>query len=137
MNKKRAFVRYTKKGKIVPGSLIVTTEGGYPKDGVYKEVNSDLCCNAGIITTSSMATFPVSGPPSGFGFNLGCNTSDDFLSVSFSRAVNTIQEMVDLLNKYAFYMGVFSVNPDGVNIDLALAPERASFFFKLYWYSCF
>jgi len=45
MAKKRAFVRYTKAGKIVPGSLIVTTNGGYPVDGLYKEVSVDLCCN--------------------------------------------------------------------------------------------
>lgn len=44
MAKKRAFVRYTKKGKLVPGSLIVTTGGGHPVDGVYKEVPTDLCC---------------------------------------------------------------------------------------------
>ena len=36
--KQRAFVKYTKRGKIIPGSLIVTTQGGYPKDGIYKEV---------------------------------------------------------------------------------------------------
>lgn len=44
MSKKRAFIRYTKKGKIVPGSLILTN-GTYPKDGTYQEVNTDLCCD--------------------------------------------------------------------------------------------
>lgn len=43
-NTKRAFVRYTKSGKIIPGSLIVTTKGGWPRTGVYKEVPTDLCC---------------------------------------------------------------------------------------------
>lgn len=43
--KSRAFVKYTKKGKIIPGSLIVTTKGGYPVDGLYFEVSSDICCN--------------------------------------------------------------------------------------------
>lgn len=47
MAKKRAFVKYTKKGKIIPGSLIVTTSGGHPVDGVYKEVPEDLCCGGG------------------------------------------------------------------------------------------
>lgn len=55
MAKKRAFIRYTKKGKIVPGSLIVTTEGGYPKDGVYKEVgvyfNDTFCPECVIVPT--------------------------------------------------------------------------------------
>lgn len=43
--KTRAFVKYTKKGKIIPGSLVVTTKGGYPVDGLYVEVSTDLCCN--------------------------------------------------------------------------------------------
>lgn len=44
MSKKRAFIRYTKKGKLIPGSLILTN-GTYPKDGTYLEVNADLCCD--------------------------------------------------------------------------------------------
>lgn len=44
MSKKRAFVKYTKQGKIIPGSLIVTTKGGYPVNGLYQEVPSNLCC---------------------------------------------------------------------------------------------
>lgn len=55
MSKKRAFIRYTKSGKIVPGSLIVTTKGGYPKDGIYKEVgvyfNDSMCPPSGLTCT--------------------------------------------------------------------------------------
>lgn len=44
MSKKRAFVRYTKSGKIVPGSLILT-QGSYPNGpGTWKEITTDLCC---------------------------------------------------------------------------------------------
>ena len=42
--KKRAFIKYTKKGNIIPGSLIITTNGGYPVDGLYYETPIDLCC---------------------------------------------------------------------------------------------
>jgi len=42
--KKRAFVRYSKQGKIVPGSLILTA-GSYPNGpSTWKEVSADLCC---------------------------------------------------------------------------------------------
>lgn len=42
--KKRAFVRYSKQGKIVPGSLILTG-GSYPQGpSTWKEVPVDLCC---------------------------------------------------------------------------------------------
>ena len=47
MSKKRAFVRYTKSGEIVPGSLIITTNGGYPdKSSLWKEVTVDQCCDS-------------------------------------------------------------------------------------------
>jgi hypothetical protein len=43
--KKRAFVRYSKQGKIVPGSLILTA-GSYPEGPAkWNEVPADLCCN--------------------------------------------------------------------------------------------
>lgn len=42
--KKRAFVRYSKQGKVVPGSLILTG-GSFPKGpSTWKEVPADLCC---------------------------------------------------------------------------------------------
>ena len=43
--KQRAFVRYTKSGKIVPGSMIIT-QGDYPKGpATWAEVTVDLCCD--------------------------------------------------------------------------------------------
>lgn len=43
MSKKRAFARYTKRGQLVPGSLVVTTKGGYPdKTSLWGEVPVDL-----------------------------------------------------------------------------------------------
>jgi hypothetical protein len=45
MAKKRAFVRYGKNGKLVPGSLIVT-QGTHPdKPSTWKEVAYDICCD--------------------------------------------------------------------------------------------
>jgi hypothetical protein len=46
-------VRYTKKGTIVPGSLVVGKS--HPKDGVWKEVLVDLCC----ITTTTTTIAPI------------------------------------------------------------------------------
>jgi len=47
MAKKRAFVRYSKNGKLVPGSLIVT-QGTHPdKPSTWKEVPYDICCGGG------------------------------------------------------------------------------------------
>lgn len=42
--KKRAFVRYSKQGKVVPGSLVITS-GTHPSGpSTWKEVPADLCC---------------------------------------------------------------------------------------------
>lgn len=47
MAKKRAFVRYSKQGKIVPGSLILTS-GSHPSGpSTWREVPADLCCDNG------------------------------------------------------------------------------------------
>ncbi len=49
--KKRAFVRYSKQGKIVPGSLVLTA-GSYPQgSALWKEVPADLCCETITIST--------------------------------------------------------------------------------------
>jgi hypothetical protein len=45
MAKKRAFVRYSKQGKVVPGSLILTS-GSHPNGpSTWKEIPADLCCD--------------------------------------------------------------------------------------------
>jgi hypothetical protein len=48
MPKKRAFVRYSKQGKIVPGSLIMTS-GSFPSGpSTWNEVPADLCCTTSV-----------------------------------------------------------------------------------------
>ena len=56
MAKKRAFVKYTKEGNIIPGSLIITTSGGYPISGLYYEVPMSLCCLCYNYTIQSSST---------------------------------------------------------------------------------
>jgi len=41
----KAYIKYTKRGKIIPGSLILRPNNTPPSDGVYKEVQTDLCCD--------------------------------------------------------------------------------------------
>lgn len=51
MSKKRAFVRYSKNGKIVPGSLVLTS-GSFPSGpSTWTEVPADLCCDTTITFT--------------------------------------------------------------------------------------
>jgi len=56
MAKKRAFVRYSKQGKIVPGSLILTA-GSFPNgSSTWYEVPADLCC---LTTTTTVPPGPA------------------------------------------------------------------------------
>lgn len=69
MAKNRAFVRYTKTGKIIPGSMIVTN-GSYPKNGTYVEVFTNECCNPNKLGGTSL---PLK---IGFGFFVGTVSKD-------------------------------------------------------------
>jgi hypothetical protein len=69
--KKRAFVRYSKQGKIVPGSLILTS-GSFPSGpSTWNEVPADLCC-VGLNPNDNTKSFEYS--LSAFKSNLGDQT---------------------------------------------------------------
>jgi hypothetical protein len=68
--KKRAFVRYSKQGKIVPGSLILTS-GSFPSGpSTWKEVPADLCCLGPNDYTSCVAIQAVGDETGLYGFTL-------------------------------------------------------------------
>lgn len=117
MSKKRAFVKYTKSGRIIPGSLIVGTKGGYPRNGLYTEVPVDLCCaftpfipitptktrafvkytkNGKIIPGSLILTtnggYPVDGLYVELSFDVCCNPNPNFnrTTISFSTSITGV-----------------------------------------------
>ena len=57
MSKNKAWIQYTKTGKIIPGSLIVSAKR--PKNGVWYEVIQNICCDTepafGVILTKPKA----------------------------------------------------------------------------------
>lgn len=70
MSRKRAFVRYSKNGKIVPGSLILTA-GSYPNgSSTWKEVSADLCCKISQDYSSCLALQGVPNVDGEYGFSL-------------------------------------------------------------------
>ena len=93
MSKKRGFVRYTKKGKLVPGSLVVTTSGGYPdKSSTWKEVPTDLCCN------SSLYAVALVGPE-----GLGPENPYQFLRAIY--ATRDLQNIEGQCDNPSLYLG--------------------------------
>jgi hypothetical protein len=102
MSKKRAFVRYSKNGKLVPGSLIVT-QGTHPdKPSTWKEVPYDICCDSsgGNCWNGSLIAIPTFVTEQGicvgsFGtISVYCN--DEFLqAIELSpQYVQSLQELV-------------------------------------------
>jgi hypothetical protein len=97
--KKRAFVRYSKQGKIVPGSLILTS-GSFPSGpSTWNEVPADLCCNTIKEYTCCIAIQAIADEIDGlYGFTLqtvngGSNLKGSIqwtstVSESFSLAAN-------------------------------------------------
>lgn len=121
--KERVFVRYTKKGRVVPGSMIVT-QGTYPKDGTYKEVMPDLCCSNYTARYAAPTNFPWD---SGYvGISFGCVTLDpdaSWMWLYVPGSPTNIQELLDILNNEASFLGSFEL--DGTDIVFNVAPEVA------------
>lgn len=96
--KNRAFVKYTKSGEIVPGSLVIT-QGGYPKGGPYKEITMDLCCEETTpcptttttsTTTTSTTTSTTSTSTTTTSSTTTTTTSEPPVEKSFSFSFDTL-----------------------------------------------
>jgi hypothetical protein len=126
MSKKRAFVRYSKNGKLVPGSLIVT-QGTHPdKPSTWKEVPYDICCGGGcmqftidlqllnVVINADEIEFPIAEYKLRIGGPL-CNSS---LGSSFEifvefDPINSLEELMTSLNQSASAFGEFSIYNNG------------------------
>ncbi len=121
--KTRAFVRYSKKGKIVPGSLILT-KGSYPQgSSTWREVPADLCCDPvyayGIPDLGDPAITNVV-------FFLYCNGVQILREVTTFDSTDMATLLVILNENWGDY-GVFT-NPGGTSspvIQLELTAAKA------------
>lgn len=115
MSKNRAFVKYTKSGKLIPGSLIITTNGGYPVDGVYKEVPTDLCCTIGV--TISWSSEGQSFPMNYICVEISCDETGIFNDCADGTA-NTVSDLINFLNTNFSSLGTFWSTGNIVNLTL-------------------
>jgi len=112
--KKRAFVRYSKQGKIVPGSLILTG-GSFPQGpATWNEVPADLCCD--LITLTFTAPSPTI---TNVTVRLLCNGTQIHYLFTPSDST-TIASLIIILNETFNVLGVFS-NPSGNIIQLVMS----------------
>jgi hypothetical protein len=130
MSKKRAFVRYTKSGEIVPGSLIITTNGGYPdKSSLWQEVTVDQCCENGSECNLPSVTLTASG----FTAETGCNPVIVFYcneqplgfevsSATFCTAVPLPINMLSFYNNIILscysWVGTWSIDGEVVTLEM-------------------
>jgi len=115
--KKRAFVRYSKQGKIVPGSLILTS-GSYPQgSSTWSEVPADLCCET--VTLINRITDPAITNVS---IRFYCNNTS--VTVEYgSQTSTTVESLATILNEdFGSQFGVFSSTSDGA-ITLAIKTD--------------
>ena len=124
--KLRAFVRYSKKGKIVPGSLVLTN-GSYPNGpAVWKEVPADLCCESGVKVVLDVPDgFPITTPYVQF----FCGMAPTLVAGAITGTYDTPQALAAALNAQASFLGEFSVDVDG-NVVLAVATDIADVLFN-------
>lgn len=139
--KKRAFVRYSKQGKVVPGSLILTG-GSFPQGpSTWKEVPADLCCanhtlSYNLETGATQNRDINAGPSNAFpwtsgyiALEIGCwamdpNTEWSYVYIPGSPA--TLRELVTILNDRASWLGTWEIGADGVTLILNTTPDIAS-----------
>jgi hypothetical protein len=113
MSKKRAFVRYSKQGKIVPGSLILTS-GSYPSGpSTWNEVPADLCCDL-ITLTYDMPDTSINLVT----LRLFCNGVRIHYLYTEQNSTN-ITNVINILNNTFNVLGTFS-NPSGNIIELVM-----------------
>jgi hypothetical protein len=113
MAKKRAFVRYSKNGKIVPGSLILTS-GSYPSGpSTWNEVPADLCCDNPITITYEVDDAAIAL----VSIRIICNGV--IVNTAFSSATSTDDDSLESILNNAFgLIGSFSVTGTVVNLTM-------------------
>lgn len=106
--KKRAFVRYSKQGKIVPGSLILTS-GSHPQGpSTWKEVPADLCCE-----TVTLSTQVADQSINNVSIRFLCNSTTVDISYGSQTSTNG-DSMATILNEdFGTKYGVFKYIEDG------------------------
>lgn len=113
MSKKRAFVRYSKQGKIVPGSLILTA-GSFPNGpSTWNEVPVDLCCDL-ITLTFDMPDTSINDVT----LRLFCNGVRIHYLYTPRDSAN-ITDVISILNNTFNVLGTF-YNPSGNIIELVM-----------------
>lgn len=130
--KKRAFVRYNKKGILAPGSLVVTDNYPSRSGNLWYEVPVNML--GGITLTSSfdVTSLPwVYAPFNAIELSMGCMTNTaDYLDVyaPTNKDLVTSADVVSHLNAKLSFLGTFelgAIDGDYQQVLFNLSPQLA------------
>lgn len=116
MAKKRAFVRYNKKGILAPGSLVITE--GFPSraGNIWHEVPTHLLGGVSLSTGVDTTTLPWNyASYNAIELSMGCMSNKaDWIQVyaPLSKTLNTIEDIVSHMNSKISFLGTFEVGKD-------------------------
>lgn len=132
MSKKRAFVRYSKKGIIAPGSLVVTDSYPSRSGNLWYEVPVNMLGGITLTSSFNVTTLPWNyAPGNAVELSMGCMSSTaDYLDVysPTSKDLVTPADVVSHLNAKLSFLGTFELGAiDGNNQDVLfnLSPQLA------------
>lgn len=132
MSKKRAFVRYNKKGILAPGSLVVTDNYPSRSGDLWYEVPTHLLGGIELRTSINITTLPwVYAPFNAVELSMGCmSDTADYLDVyaPISKDLVTPADVVSHLNAKLSFLGTFelgAINGDNQDILFNLSPQLA------------
>ena len=113
MSRKRAFVRYSKNGKIVPGSLILTS-GSFPQgSSTWNEVPAVLCCDNPLSITWDEGDVAITA----VSMRILCNGTT--VKTVYSNQTSTdAASLENILNNAFGLIGTFSVVGTVVTLTL-------------------
>lgn len=121
--KQRAFVRYSKQGKIVPGSLILTS-GSYPQgSATWAEVSVDLCCT----TPDVVFTFDTTGTTDfeAAVVTINCDEEAIITIETAAEAAATLEDILAILVANYAGFGTWSIADDDVTLQLTMTAALA------------
>lgn len=130
--KKRAFVRYNKKGILAPGSLVVTENFPSRSGNVWYEVPTHLLGGVVLKSSFDVKTLPwVYSSYNAVHLSMGCmsNTADYLdLYAPTSKDLITPADIISHLNNKVSFLGTFelgSIDGDYQEVIFNLSPQLA------------
>jgi hypothetical protein len=132
MSKKRAFVRYNKKGIIAPGSLIVSNNYPARSGNLWYEVPVNLLGGTTLTSSFDTASLPWNANNSAVELNMGCmSNTADWISVyaPIIKDLETVADVISHMNAKLSFLGTFELGKDlggnDVEIIFNLSPQLA------------